>query len=263
MFTITASIVVLLYVASAGFYLAVMISDRKALATPGLATLSLGMLAHTASLVLKLSESGSQALLAIQMSFSILALLLGVGFLAMRKLYGLNSIASFVVPLMMILQVVAVMAEPDAVVVHEWRGPLLTLHIAMSLLGTAAFVLAALTSVFYLIQDHNLRRKKFGPLFNKLPSVDVLDLANVRLVTVGFPVYTLAIALGSFWAWGSTSALQVQYLFAIASWLIYAGIIHARITIGWRGRRAAALTLVGLAGLGAVLSIYLARSTHL
>jgi ABC-type uncharacterized transport system permease subunit len=97
-------------------------------------------------------------------------------------------------------------------------------------------------------------------MFSRLPSVGVLDQTNLRLILIGFPVYTLAIALGGLWAWDHNRTLQLQYLFAMVSWLIYAAILQARLTTGWRGRRAALLTLVGLVGLVGVLSSYLARS---
>ena len=142
------------------------------------------------------------------------------------------------------------------------KGTLLVVHIVTSLLGTAAFVLAAMVGVLYLIQDNNLKNKNFGPLFNRLPSVGVLDLVNLRLILFGFPVFTVAIALGGLWAWESsaTLSLQIQYVFALLSWLVYAGILHARLTSGWRGRRAAKLSLLGLAGLGGVLLSYFVRS---
>ncbi len=260
--TIVASLVVFAYLISSGLFLGVMAGDRKKLSVPGLVALVVGLVFHVVAIAMVVHQQGAGALLQIQYGLSLLSLMLGVGFLVLRQIYAFDSFASFVVPLMMLLQGVAVVAEPDMVVAPEWKGPLLALHIGSALLGTAAFVLAALTSVFYLIQDHNLRKKKFGPLFNRLPSVDALDRAHVRLVSVGFPIYTIAIALGGFWAWDhSASGIQMQYLFAIVSWLIYAGIIHARLTVGWRGRRAAVLTLVGLVGLGAVLSTYMARAT--
>lgn len=261
MVIIASSVVVLLYILSAGFYLAELVTDRKKLLGPGFALLLAGMAAHAVSLVVVVGQLGAGALLNIQHSLSVLALLLGLGYLGMRRLAAMESAASFIAPLMMLLQGVSVLAEPDAAVEGSLKGALLTAHIAAALTGTAAFVLAAMTSLLYLIQDRNLRQKKFGTLYQRLPSVDALDRSHVRLVSVGFLIYTLAIALGGFFAWGrGGGGLQVQYLFAMASWLIYAGIIHARVTIGWRGRRAAGLTLFGLVGLGAVLSTYLARA---
>lgn len=260
MTTITALLAVLFYLVASGLFLVAVLMDRKQLMTPASVTLAVGMVVNVTSLGAIVATRGSISVLTIQVSLSVLALLVGVGYLVLRRLYRLQTMGSIAAPLMLLLQLVSAVAEPGMSVAPEYRGPLLSLHITMAILGTAAFVLAAVTSVLYLIQDRNLRQKKFGPLFNRLPSIDILDSSNLKLVSVGFVVFTLAIALGGFFAWGNASSLQVQYLFAMASWLIYAAIIHTRVTLGWRGRRAAFMTLAGLLGLGAVLSSYLARS---
>jgi ABC-type uncharacterized transport system permease subunit len=161
---------------------------------------------------------------------------------------------------MVLLAGVAALADPVLDAPTAWRGHILLVHIVAALGGTAALVLAGFTSVIYLLQERSLKQKKFGRLFHRLPSIDVLDRANVRLISIGFAVYTLAIGLGAFFAWDTHSALKVQYMFAMISWVIYGAIIHARVTIGWRGRRAAMLTVLGMVGLAAVLTTYLARA---
>ena len=258
--TLIAISVVLFYLVSSGFYLTVMFKDRKGLATAGLATLIVGLAVHVVALGSGVVDCGFSELFNIQRGLSVVALFLGSGFLAMRGFYRLALLGSFVVPLMTLLQCLAVVAEPGVTVGGELAGKLLILHIIAALLGTAAFVLAALISVLYLWQERSLKQKRFGRFFHKLPSVSVLDRANARLVSVGFPIHTVAIGLGAVWAWDHAQTLQVQYLFAMVSWFIYAAIIHARVAGGWRGRRAAWLTLLGLVGLAAVLSTYFVRS---
>lgn len=260
MATILASVALVLYLVTSGLHLLVTMRDERRLLTPALWTLGGGMLANAASLGAEVAAGGGGSLLTIQSGFSLLALLIGGGFVALRQVWRLHSIGVVAAPLMMLLQAVFLVSLPGMQVSAVWRGALLTAHIALALFGTASFALAALTGLFYLVQDRNLREKKFGPLFSRLPSVDVLDKVNLRLILLGFPVYTLAIGLGTLWAWDNARSLQVQYVFAMVSWLIYAAILNARITIGWRGRRAAVLTQVGLLGVVAVLSTYLARA---
>lgn len=249
--------VVTLYAASAVVYLAVMIGDRPRWEILGFGGLVGGLLLHATSLVVTAATAGVGPLLNIAGGVSILALIIGLGFITLRGVYRLRSLGSFAVPLMVLLTAVAALADPVLGAPAEWRGHILLVHIIAALAGTAAFALAAVTSVLYLFQERSLKQKKFGPLFNRLPSIDVLDKANVRLISIGFAVYTVAIALGGFFAWEEAATLKVQYLFAMVSWVIYAGIIHARVTVGWRGKRAAMLTVLGVVGLGAVLSTYL------
>lgn len=260
MAAILASVALLLYLVASALYLTTTVRNTQTLQSPALWTLVVGMGAHATSLLVAVATTGAGSLVTIERGISLLALFLGGGFLALRSIWKLNSLGLVAAPLMMLLQAIYLVTIPGVEVDPGLRSTLLTAHIALALFGTASFILAAVTGGFYLIQDRNLRQKKFGPLFTRLPSVDVLDKANLRLILLGFPVYTVAIGLGTLWAWDHARSLQVQYLFAMGSWLIYAAILHARITIGWRGRRAAVLTLAGLLGLGVVLSIYLARS---
>jgi ABC-type transport system involved in cytochrome c biogenesis permease subunit len=134
-------------------------------------------------------------------------------------------------------------------------------HIGASTLGILAFLVAFVTSALYIIQDHQLRGKlslEEGRF--RLPPQVTLDRISARAIGIGFPAYTLGIVLGAVWAFqGGLNAITAQYLFALVSWVIYAVIVHGRRTIGWSGRRAAVLTVVGFLAALTVVLIYLTR----
>jgi ABC-type uncharacterized transport system permease subunit len=50
-----------------------------------------------------------------------------------------------------------------------------------------------------------------------------------------------------------------EYPLALVTWVSFAALIVTRTTHGWRGRRAAWLTIVGFAGAVLVFGMYLAR----
>jgi ABC-type uncharacterized transport system permease subunit len=52
---------------------------------------------------------------------------------------------------------------------------------------------------------------------------------------------------------------RLEYPLAAVTWIAYAILLVARQVYGWRGKRAARLTLVGFAAALAVLAIYLIR----
>ena len=82
----------------------------------------------------------------------------------------------------------------------------LEIHIVLAFLGNAAFALAFGIGVMYLVQEHYVKSKNLGGLFGRLPSLQTLDEINYKLITIGFPLLTLAIITGVFWAesaWGS------------------------------------------------------------
>jgi cytochrome c-type biogenesis protein CcsB len=124
----------------------------------------------------------------------------------------------------------------------------LTIHTIVAFLGNAAFALAFGVGIMYLVQEHYVKSKHLGGIFGRLPSLQTLDALNYKLITLGFPLLTFAIISGSLWAesaWGSYWRWDPREVWSLTTWFIYAIILHARLIAGWRGKRAAILSIVG------------------
>ncbi len=83
-----------------------------------------------------------------------------------------------------------------------------------------------------------------------LPDADALDRITYKTICIAFPLLTLMIAAGAYWAnraWGSYWNWDPKETWAAITWLVYAGYLHMRITRGWRGRRAAYFAILGFA----------------
>ena len=83
-----------------------------------------------------------------------------------------------------------------------------------------------------------------------LPTADTLDRFTYRTICLAFPLLTLTIATGAYWAnqtWGSYWSWDPKETWAAITWLVYALFLHMRITNGWRGRRAAYFAIAGFA----------------
>jgi cytochrome c-type biogenesis protein CcsB len=83
-----------------------------------------------------------------------------------------------------------------------------------------------------------------------LPTADELDRITYKTIAIAFPLLTLMIAAGAYWAnrtWGSYWSWDPKETWAAITWLVYAGYLHMRITRGWRGRRAAYFAILGFA----------------
>ena len=81
-----------------------------------------------------------------------------------------------------------------------------------------------------------------------LPSADTLDRVTYKTICIAFPLLTVMIATGAYWAnrtWGSYWSWDPKETWAAITWLVYAGYLHMRITRGWRGRRAAYFAILG------------------
>jgi len=67
-----------------------------------------------------------------------------------------------------------------------------------------------------------------------------------------FPLWTFAVISGAIWAeaaWGRYWGWDPKETWAFITWVIYAAYLHARVTVGWRGRKAAYIALAGISAI--------------
>ena len=129
------------------------------------------------------------------------------------------------------------------------RSPWLPVHVSFAFLGNAAFAFACLVSLIYLWQERKLKAHRLsGHVMRGLPSLEALDQVNFRCLTWGFVLLTLSILSGVLWAelsFGRLWSWEPRTIWTTIIWMIYAILLHGRVTVGWGGRRAATLTIVG------------------
>jgi cytochrome c-type biogenesis protein CcsB len=85
------------------------------------------------------------------------------------------------------------------------------------------------------------------PWAERLPKLDSLDQLSYRLVALVFTIWTFSIIAGAIWAeaaWGRYWGWDPKETWAFITWVGYAAYLHARVTAGWKGRRAAWLCLI-------------------
>jgi cytochrome c-type biogenesis protein CcsB len=124
----------------------------------------------------------------------------------------------------------------------------LPVHVGLSFMGNAVFTVAFVAAILYLIQERMLKSKKFSALHYRLPSLETLDRVNYRCLKFGFPLMTMGIISGAVWAesaWGTYWSWDPKESWALITWFLYAALLHGRLTVGWRGRRAAIFAIIG------------------
>jgi cytochrome c-type biogenesis protein CcsB len=128
------------------------------------------------------------------------------------------------------------------------RSVWLPIHVTLAFLGYAMFALAAVVSLTYLFYESRLKAKRaLAPPEAGLPSLEKLDRINYRLLAWGFLMLSAAIITGAIWAdstWGHFWSWDPKESWSLVIWFMYAALLESRLTVGWRGRRAAALTIV-------------------
>jgi ABC-type transport system involved in cytochrome c biogenesis permease subunit len=154
----------------------------------------------------------------------------------------------------------------------EVTDPLLTsnpwfvLHASIALYSYAAFSVAFVGAALYLVLHREIKSKRLGTIFQRLPSLDQLDHVTYMSVTVGFVALTVSIITGMVWTLlrlGSLLQFDIKEIITIANWIVYAFYLHSRYYGRWRGRRAAWLAVCGfLVLLFNFLIVTVLSSTH-
>jgi len=224
--------------------------DPIAARLSGLA-LGAGLALHGATLALKAAQYGFSPAIDVQEGLSLLAWFLGLAFLVLNGRWRVPILGAFVVPLMLVVTLPA-LGHPGSgrLIPPSLRDAHLWVHVVVAFLGYAAFAFASLIGVAYLLQERELKTQHGGSsLWARLPSLELMDRLNERFTLVGFICLTVTIVTGALFArgvWGhALSLLDPSELMAIVTWLLYGVLIWGRVKIGWRGRRAAVLTLLG------------------
>jgi cytochrome c-type biogenesis protein CcsB len=168
--------------------------------------------------------------------------------------YGVRVLGAFVLPIVVLLSLKSTATRPATLEQIEpaLRNAWIWIHIALALVGIAAFVLNFAGAIMYLLQERQLKAKRPGAFYYRLPALETLDRLTYRTLALGFPFLTTGLILGALWAgsaWGSVFTFDPLAFFSFVAWVIYAGTLAGRAAAGWHGRRAAYCSIVGFVAL--------------
>ena len=166
---------------------------------------------------------------------------------ALRK-YDLRWLGLFVsISVLLTLgTAVTILYVPSAPLVPALKSPWLVIHVATAIISGGVFLLSNVIAGAFLFLDSMEKKGERAPWAKRLPSLDTLDQLSYRLVAFVFPLWTFSVIAGAVWAesaWGRYWGWDPKETWAFITWVAYAAYLHARVTVGWRGRRAAWLCI--------------------
>lgn len=242
-----------LYIVATAAYVSHLLLSREGLRRLGAWSLGAAFAVETLAIVVRLLTGGYagvgsyyETLLAGLAWLVVGAYLL----LQQRYRYQLTVLGAFISPLAFLFTLSAfAIAAGGGAVSPAVRRAWLPVHIVPAAMGYAILALAFCVSLAYLIQEKQLKSKGRSGLFRRLPSLETLDQLNHRFVTWGFSLFTLVFLTGAILAkaaWGAFWSWEPVQVWSAVTWTLYALLLHSRLS-GLRGRRAAALTILGFA----------------
>lgn len=248
------------YLAAAVLYTIFFIKQKKTLHPAARAVFCAAAGLHTVSLVARYVAAAHTPITSIHEIISFFAWSLSCCYLSFRWRYAVKNFGSFAVLLITALMLAAA-AAPQTILPlpPELRTWLLPVHASISIVAYAFLSLAAIGGLMYLIQERQLKQKHFGFFYHRLPSLEALDSLNQHCIGLGFLLMTLGMTIGTVWAFqlGGDRGLgwHSKIISAMITWLLYAGLMHHRFVMGWRGRQAAFLTVSAFAAV--LLTLFL------
>ena len=170
-------------------------------------------------------------------------------YLSFRWRYSVKNFGTLVSILIFSLLVIASISSRDVTpLVPALQSWWLPVHAGVSLIAYGFLSLAFCGGIMYLLQERELKSKRFGYFFSRFPSLDALDQLINHCLTAGFVFLTLGIVTGSIWArqaWGTYWQWDPKETWSLITWFIYLVQIHQRMTVGWRGKRGAIMAILG------------------
>jgi cytochrome c-type biogenesis protein CcsB len=192
---------------------------------------------------------GVAPVLTLKSSLSFFAWTLLLVYLLFHLKFRLMVLGSFVAPVAACLLILSsTLPTAEVMVKPIFRSLWLPVHIGTAFVGNGFFAVTFVAAIMYLLQESQIKRKRLGTLYNRLPSLETLDSINHFALICGFTFMTAGmitgaiyaqVALGSYWRWDPKEVCSLM------AWVFYAVLLHERLAVGWRGRRAALLSVFG------------------
>ena len=177
------------------------------------------------------------------------ALTFSIAFMLAGRKYDLRwlGLPISVLVLLILGTAITLLYRPSAPLVPALRSTWLVVHVSAAIISGGVFLLSNTVAGTYLWLDRMERKGERKSWAKRLPTLETLDQLSYRLVAFVFPLWTFAIIAGAIWAeaaWGRYWGWDPKETWAFITWILYAAYLHARVTAGWKGRKAARLCLL-------------------
>lgn len=200
--------------------------------------------------------------------FTVLAFAVSFSYFILELVTDIRGTGLFIIIISIFFQIISTLFIQDLAEVKEvLRSNLLGTHVISALIGYAGITISAVYGVLYLILYNEIKLNKFGLIFNRLPSLEILERLSFIAALIGFVFLSITIIIGIIWlprAFDQFSYLDPKLIGTFAVWFLY-GLGLANKFLGkWRGKKLIILSIIGftLAIFSTILTNFLAQSFH-
>lgn len=230
--------------------------------------LFLTLLVHAIYLLMRTIEFNHPPITNVFEIFTVLAFCIAFSYFVLELVTDIRGTGLFIIIISIFFQIISTIFIEDLIEVKEvLQSNLLGIHVFSALAGYSGITISAVYGSLYLILYKDIKLNKFGLIFNRLPSLEVLEKLSFYSAIIGFVFLTIAIIIGIIWlpqAFPGISYGDPKLVGTFAVWLLYGFGILKRFFGSWRGKKLIILSIIGfiVAILSTILTNFLARSFH-
>ncbi len=200
--------------------------------------------------------------------FTVLAFSLGFAYFILELLTDIRGTGVFIILFSLIFQLISSIFIQDLVEVKEvLRNRLLGIHVMSALLGYSGFTIAAVHGGLFFLLYKDIKINKYGLIFKRLPSLEILEKLNFYSVLIGFILLTISMLIGFIWlpiAFPDISYADPKLISVSIVWLVFGIGILAKLFAKIYGKKVIIFSIVGfiIALLSLLVSNFIAESFH-
>lgn len=232
-------------------YLVHFIRNRGERSNVALVALVVTLVVHLVAVLVRLVGERHVPLANVGEAVTFFALCTTVVYAYLELRMRMQTMGIFVLVIVLLFQTVASFRhEPFAPIQESLKSGWFAFHVTSTIVAFSSFTIATMTSALYLLLYRELHSTRPGFIFQRIPSLETLDVMSRRAVKLGFVLFTLGILTGMMWAkgaWGFFWRWDPKMCTSLTVWLIYAGYLWMRTRKTWNGRRVAYVALLGFA----------------
>ncbi len=183
--------------------------------------------------------------------FTILAFCLSFSYFLLELLTDIRGTGVFIILFSLVFQIISSLFIQDLIEIKEvLRNKLLGIHVITALGGYAGFTIAAIHGGLFFLLYKDIKLNKYGLIFKRLPSLEVLEKLNFYSVLIGFILLTISILIGLIWlpiAFPDISYLDPKLISVSIVWIIFFIGIVLKIFAKLYGKRVIIFSIIGFA----------------
>lgn len=262
-------IIFLLYAVSLVFYIRNFIHKRPEAYRQAQIWLGIALVAHTGFLIYMGVITQRLPVATVSEAISTFVWLTVITYWTLEKRLKEPSLGAFMLPFVLIFLVVSNLTyDPNPVIAEVLKNVTFELHVMTILLAYGAFAISFLASLLHTLLDREIQKRQLGVFYSRLPSLPFFERISNYAIDIGLVFSAISFVIGYFLAqevWGNFLLSDPKFIAAFVTWLIYFVHFLGRKFFGWRGQRAATISLAGFLWLlfsFMVISTFFTRVHH-